>query len=110
MPFVDIRAEKSKTEKRIPLREILTSRVRFFPENEIKTIHKFFSQDDREKGTKEFDLNDFESEGSKKFTALCGPLVEALHNGGILVIDELEARLHPLLTRFIVSTGSSLVY
>jgi len=43
-----------------------------------------------------------ESEGTQKFLALLGPLFNILENGWTIFIDELEARLHPLLTREIV--------
>lgn len=49
-----------------------------------------------------FEMSEQESEGTQKFFALLGPLLDALEKGMILVIDELEARLHPLLTREIV--------
>lgn len=40
-----------------------------------------------------------ESEGTQKFLALLGPMFDILENGWTIFIDELEARLHPLLTR-----------
>lgn len=43
-----------------------------------------------------------ESEGTQKLLALLGPLFDVLENGRTLFIDELEARLHPLLTREVV--------
>lgn len=49
-----------------------------------------------------FELNDEESEGTKKFIGLAGPILHTLEKGGILVVDEFEARLHPRLTQAIV--------
>ncbi len=49
----------------------------------------------------EFDLAD-ESEGTQKLFALAGKICERLENGQLLVIDELESSLHPLLVRKIV--------
>ncbi len=43
-----------------------------------------------------------ESEGTQKFLALLGPMFDILENGWTIFIDELEARLHPLLTREVV--------
>jgi uncharacterized protein len=40
-----------------------------------------------------------ESSGTQKFFALAGPWFHALTQGTLLVIDELDLRLHPLLTR-----------
>ena len=50
-----------------------------------------------------FDLDEHESEGTKKLFSLSGPLVDTLKRGDVLIIDELDARLHPLLTKEIVS-------
>lgn len=41
---------------------------------------------------------DRESSGAKKAFHLSGPVLWALANGGILIIDELEAKLHPIMT------------
>lgn len=49
-------------------------------------------------GTTEFDMIDQESVGTNKVYNLSGPLFETLRNGGILVVDELDSSLHPLLT------------
>lgn len=43
-----------------------------------------------------------ESAGTQKFFRLAGPILESLAKGSILIVDELEAKLHPLLTRMIV--------
>ena len=38
----------------------------------------------------------------KSSSLMSGPLVDTLKRGEILIIDELDARLHPLLTKEIV--------
>lgn len=48
----------------------------------------------------EFPLS-FESEGTKKLIHLLGPIYDSIKNKRILVIDELEAKFHTLLTRFL---------
>lgn len=48
------------------------------------------------------DLDGEESEGTRKFFRLIGPVLDCLSTGGLIVADELEAKLHPLLTRMIV--------
>jgi hypothetical protein len=52
-------------------------------------------------GKKEWGV-DNESAGTQKLFALSGPLIETLRNGEILVIDELDAKLHPMMMRFIL--------
>lgn len=54
-----------------------------------------------------FDLDEKESEGTKKIFEMSGPLVDILNSGAILVIDELEAKLHPALTRKLLSLFQS---
>lgn len=49
-----------------------------------------------------FDIDEKESEGTRKMFELSGPLTDILNTGSILVIDEMEAKLHPLLTRKLV--------
>lgn len=50
-----------------------------------------------------FDFMD-ESQGTQKLFALAGPLLDIIKNGKILVIDELDRSLHPLLVRQIINT------
>jgi len=50
-----------------------------------------------------FDFNLQESEGTKKIINFLGPIYDCLINGYILIVDELDLRLHPLLTKLIVS-------
>ena len=69
---------------------------------EIKTRHTLFDDDGKEQGTVEFDLKKDESEGTRKFIALSGPLHHTVEEGAVLVVDEFEARLHPLLTQQII--------
>lgn len=48
------------------------------------------------------DFAEEESEGTMKLLLLLGPVLHCLNQGSVLVVDELEAKLHPLLTRMIV--------
>ena len=70
---------------------------------EIKTKHPRYDLDGKVSGNVEFDLMDQESQGTCKFIALSGPLYHTVEEGASLVVDEFEARLHPLLTREIFS-------
>jgi AAA15 family ATPase/GTPase len=68
----------------------------------ILTTHDKRDADDLVTGQVEFDLETDESNGTQKFIALSGPLTHTLREGAILIVDELEARLHPRLTQAIV--------
>jgi len=50
-----------------------------------------------------FELHD-ESDGTQNFFSLAGPWLYSLDKGMVMVMDELDASLHPLLVRFLVST------
>lgn len=50
----------------------------------------------------EFNLRRDESAGTIKAFDLAGPLVEALANGAVVIIDEFDARLHTLLAKQLV--------
>lgn len=47
----------------------------------------------------EFDFGEDESQGTQRFFAIAGPLLDALNKGAFVVVDELDASMHPLLTR-----------
>ncbi|MDI9571355.1 MAG: ATP-binding protein [Pseudomonadota bacterium] len=76
-------------------------------EVELKTTHLKYGEHNDEVGTVVFDLRENESGGTQKLLSMAGPLLDTIETGGILVIDELDARLHPLLTRAIVALFSS---
>jgi len=71
----------------------------------VKTKHDKW---DAEKpvGTVVFDMGD-ESEGTQKLFFLAGPVLDTLSLGNILAIDEMEARLHPLMTRAVIGLFNS---
>lgn len=49
-----------------------------------------------------FDLQTDESAGTSKVVALAGPIIGTLTRGGVLVVDEFDARLHTLLAKQLV--------
>jgi hypothetical protein len=51
---------------------------------------------------KEFHFGLFESEGTQKFAHIAGPILDVLEKGSVLVIDELDTKLHPELTERLV--------
>jgi AAA15 family ATPase/GTPase len=69
---------------------------------DIKTTHHKLDSQQKVVGEVEFDLQEDESSGTQKFVALSGPIMHSLEEGSILLVDELEARLHPRLTQAIL--------
>lgn len=53
-----------------------------------------------------FELDE-ESEGTKKLIHLSGPIIDTLMNGKVIIIDEIEARLHTHLTKKIIKLFNS---
>jgi len=48
-----------------------------------------------------FDLNE-ESHGTQRFFAYAGPILDVLRDGKVLIVDELDASLHPKMVRFLI--------
>lgn len=48
-----------------------------------------------------------ESLGTRKLIAILGPIYEALKNGNLLVIDEIDTSMHPLLSRKLIQLFQS---
>ncbi len=69
---------------------------------QISTWHKKFDNNNLLVDTIPFDLEKQESEGTKKFINLLGPWYDTLINGKILVVDELDSRLHTQLTKNLI--------
>ncbi|RME56911.1 ATP-binding protein, partial [Candidatus Parcubacteria bacterium] len=90
--FKQLREEQSKQEN-LP-EDILLQRV--------ATVHQVFDKETKQFVAQErFDIGD-ESDGTQKFFHLLGPWLDTLENGYTLFVDEMDARLHPLLTRELV--------
>ncbi len=66
----------------------------------IKTKHPLY-ENGVEVGESIFDLSE-ESTGTMKLLGLSGLVVSALKDGAVVIVDELDKNLHPLLTRMII--------
>jgi AAA15 family ATPase/GTPase len=69
---------------------------------ESLTTHNVYNENGFVVGERHFHKNQMESEGTKKLIEFSGPLFNTLLEGKTLIVDELDAKLHPLLTRNIV--------
>lgn len=72
----------------------------------INTYHKKFDENNNEIGNEIFELDDEESLGTRKFFKMSAPILNTLQEGKILVIDELDASLHPMLTKHLIKLFS----
>lgn len=66
---------------------------------EILTEHAVRDDEGTEVGRTRFNLEEHESGGTRKLFALAGPILDVLAHGGVLIVDEFDARLHPVLSR-----------
>ena len=73
----------------------------------IQTAHKKFDETGSPIESEIFDLTVNESDGTEKLFYLTGPILDVLSKGSILCIDEMEARLHPLITRVLIGLFNS---
>ena len=68
----------------------------------VETLHTTFDQQGSPISNVKFNMRTQESEGTQKLFSMSGKIVEVLMHGQILAVDEMDARLHPALTRKIV--------
>ncbi|WP_294452675.1 ATP/GTP-binding protein [uncultured Bacteroides sp.] len=76
-------------------------------DNRIVSNHRQFDDEGRETSDVAFSFSGNESEGTIKYFSLSYPIIDTLDNGKLLIIDELDSKLHPLLVRKIISLFNS---
>ncbi len=66
--------------------------------DQLITYHRKYDENNVLIDTVPFNFDQQESEGTKKLLYLLGPWYDTLQNGKVLIIDELDSRLHSHLT------------
>ena len=74
---------------------------------DVFTVHNIYNKDREITGKQLFRFDYCESQGTQKLFELAGPLFEALRHGRLLVMDELDAKMHPLISQHIIKLFSS---
>lgn len=69
---------------------------------DLYSRHKIYDHRGRVTGTINLDVDE-ESDGTKKLIQLSGPIFDTLAAGKVLWIDELDAKMHPLISQYIVA-------
>lgn len=72
-------------------------------QDKLVTYHRKYDENNAFVEVVKFRVDNQESEGTKKLLYLLGPWYDALINNRILIIDELDSRLHNHLTRTLIS-------
>jgi AAA15 family ATPase/GTPase len=73
----------------------------------LNTIHNMYDREGKAVATLSWDQEEHESAGTKKIMDLSAPVFDALSQGKTLIIDELDSKLHPLITIRIVNLFNS---
>ena len=67
--------------------------AQYFPTAAIRSVHRLSGGE-----AVRFNFLEAESNGTQRFFALAGPWLDALDQGALLAIDELDCSMHPTLT------------
>jgi len=73
----------------------------------LNTSHPKYDENKNLVDNINFDFEKYESDGTKKFFAIIGPILHALKEGLILIQDEIDSKLHPSLAQAIISLFNS---
>ena len=74
---------------------------------DLKVKQKIYDKDWSNYTTADFGF-ELESAGTKKLFEIAGPIISAINNGSVVLIDEIDARLHPSLVRHLVMKFNSI--
>ncbi len=85
------------------IRKRLTSKLSGKKSIELLSKHNVYDNEGNITNTVLFNFDEAESEGTKKLIQLSGPIFDSLNEGLILCIDEIDAKMHPLISQFIIN-------
>lgn len=77
---------------------------------DIKTIHLKYDGNKKVIGEAKFDLEEQESAGTNRLFSVLGSMLYSLDMGKVILIDELEIKLHPLIVEFLIRLFNSSKY
>lgn len=95
---IDLKTEKW-SEKDLP--EGLPDELKKQFLEDMEKVDLRFLHQNKNQQTMNLDFEE-ESQGTKKLFALAGPWLDILEHGRLLVVDELEGSLHPLIVRYLL--------
>lgn len=85
------------------LKKGLTSKLKGKKSIELQSEHNVYDKNGNIVDTILFDFDEAESDGTKKLIQLSGPIFDTLNRGFVLCVDEIDAKMHPLISQFIVN-------
>jgi len=101
----DIESISVKENKMEDLGGIINAAINLISNHEnisVITTHTKFNSDGQKNGKVSFDLYEEESLGTQKLFHILYPILDALENGNLLLIDEFEASLHPHIVDYLI--------
>ena len=104
--FSEVKTEREDLDERLLPKGLpaeLIATLREHPLIIASTVHNKYNADGKIVGNVEFNIDEKESDGTKKLFNMAGPIIDTLKKGNSLFVDEMDAQLHPLLTRKIVA-------
>lgn len=111
--IVDIQASEKmisvKEVQNMPdkFKELFFNQTSQVAERKLKFLHKKFDENGKEIEPESFDFFTEESDGTQQFFALSAPILDTLKNGKILIVDEINTSMHPILSQYLVSLFNS---
>jgi len=90
--------------KDLVLQKIEKEKAEFYA---LNTVHNVFDDGGSIVDKEIFDMEKDESSGTNQFFALAGPIIDVIENGYVLVVDELDSKLHPNLVLKIIEIFNS---
>lgn len=100
--------ESDKAEAVFSIEEIAMRKIKMIRHFELNTLHSIYNRSKQKIGQTKLPFYEYQSDGTISLFGLLGPVLLALAQGRVVLIDELGARLHPNLTRFILSLFNSI--
>ncbi|ELK7956545.1 AAA family ATPase [Listeria monocytogenes] len=91
---------KNLIEKDVP-EEILT-RLKL-NKMQLLTKHNIYDDSGNVIDNIMFDSESNESSGTNEILRIAGPIADTLENGRVLILDEMDAQLHPLMANYVIS-------
>ena len=75
---------------------------------DLKTKHHVYDEDKKIAYDIELSFLKYQSKGTIKFFELLGPILDVLENGKVLVVDEIDSRLHCGIVEYILEMFNSI--
>ena len=81
------------------IRQDLVSKLAGSVGFQVNTVHSTYDKEGERSGEKlAWSMSEMESAGTQKAFQVSGPIIYTLLKGGVIIIDEIEAKMHPILT------------